>query len=160
MFLNESLLTLFVSVKQNSLMICPLITLTLTDVNYSELRGRKWGTSQEENISDNVNFNEKPVLTPQNIDSICGVVAFPNKDNIIVAANIYRLPKEKINWFDKMDKIHDHFSNTKLELITNGDINCDLLRQPFENHTKHFVCTWESHQLTETVNKPTRVSSD
>ena len=111
-------------------------------------------------ISDNVNFNEKPVLTPQNIDGICGVVAFPNKDNIIVVANIYRPPKEKINWFDKMDKIHDHFSNTKLELIINGDINCDLLRQPFENHTKHFVRTWESHQLTEIVNNPTRVSSD
>ena len=36
--------------EKNSLMIRPLVTLTLTDMNYSELRGRKWGTSQEENV--------------------------------------------------------------------------------------------------------------
>ena len=46
------------------------------------------------NISDNVNFDEKPGLIPQYIEGICGVVTFPNKHNSIVV-NIYRPPNEK-----------------------------------------------------------------
>ena len=66
--------------------------------------GKKPGGECALYINDNVNFNEKPVLIPQNIEGICGVVAFPNKYNFIDVANKYRLPKEKISWLDKMDK--------------------------------------------------------
>jgi len=44
-----------------------------------------------------------------------------------------------------------------MESINNGDLNCDLLK-PLENHTKHFVHTCESHQLTLLVNTPTRLT--
>ena len=50
-----------------------------------------------------------------------------------------------------MDKILGNFSNTKLEFIINDDLNCDMLKQPLENHSKHFVHTCESHQLTQFV---------
>ena len=50
-FFNESLLTLLVSMKQNSLMICQLLTLTLTGMNYSKLVGRKWVKKQEDVLS-------------------------------------------------------------------------------------------------------------
>ena len=91
------------------------------------------------------NFDEKPELIPQDLECICGEVTFPNKHNIIVA-KIYGPPNEKINWFDKMDKILGNFSNTKLEFIINGDLNCDMLKQPLENHSHS-----ESHQLTQLV---------
>ena len=71
---------------------------------------------------------------------------------------MYTPPNERINWFDKMDKILDNFTNSKLEFIINGELNCDLLKQPLENHIKHFVHNCESHQLTQLVNKPTRVT--
>ena len=79
-------------------MICPLVTLTLTDMNYSgadrKKVGKKPGGGCALNISDNVNFDEKPELIPQDIEGICGVVTFPNKHNSIVV-NVYRPPNEK-----------------------------------------------------------------
>ena len=45
-----------------------------------------------------------------------------------------------------------------MEFIINGDLNGDLSKQPLENNTKHFVHTCESHQLTQLVNKPTRIT--
>ena len=49
-FFKESLLTLLVPMKQNSLIICPLVILTLTDMNYSVLIGRKLVKSQDEDV--------------------------------------------------------------------------------------------------------------
>ena len=118
--------------------------------------GKKPGRGCTLNISENINFDEKPELIPQYRESICGVVTFPNKYTIIVA-NIYRPSNEKINWFEKMVKILDNF-NTKLEFIINGDLNCHLLKQQLENHTKHCAHTCESHQLTQLVNKPIRIT--
>ena len=40
----------------------------------------------------------------------------------------------------------------------NGDLNCYLLKQPLENHAKHLAHNCESHQLTQLVNNPTRVT--
>ncbi len=37
-------------------------------------------------------------------------------------------------------------------------MNCDLLKHPLENHTKHLIYTCEVHQLTQLVNKPTRIT--
>ena len=106
-------------------------------------------------ISDNVNFDEKLDLIPQNLEGICGVVTFPNKHRIIVAY-LYKPPNEKINWFDKIYKIQYNFSDTKLEFIINGDLNSDLLKQPLKNHTKQFVHTCELP--SRLVIKPTRVT--
>ncbi len=87
------------------------------------------------------------------MEGICGFVTFPNKHKIIVA-NIYRPPNEKVNWFEKMDNLLNNFSNTKLEYILTGDLNCDLLKNLMDNHTKHFVYTYETHQLTQIIDKP------
>ena len=110
---NESLLTLLLSTKQNSLKICPLVTLRLPDINYSDRKkvGKKSGGGCALYISDNVNIDEKPELIPQYIEGICGVVTFPSKRNIIAALTLYRQRNEKINWFDK---ILDNVSNNKL----------------------------------------------
>ncbi len=37
-------------------------------------------------------------------------------------------------------------------------MNCDLLKPPIENHIKHFVYEDETHQLTQLINKPTRIT--
>ncbi len=89
-------------------------------------------------------FEQKPELKPDEFEGICGFVTFPNKHEMIVA-NIYRHPKQKINWFYKLDKQLDNFSATNLEFIITGDLNCDLLKNPLENHTKHFVYACETH---------------
>ncbi len=41
-----------------------------------------------------------------------------------------------------MDNLLNYFSNTKLEYILTGDLNCDILKSPMDNHTKHFVHMW------------------
>ncbi len=84
-------------------------------------------------------------------------MTFPNKSKIIVF-NIYQPPKLPISWFDKMNALVDNFSGTKLEYVITGDMNCDLLKHPLENHTKHLIYTCEVHQLTQLVNKPTRIT--
>ncbi len=83
-------------------------------------------------------FEQKSELIPEEFEGICGFVTFPKKLKMIVA-NIYRHPKQKINWFDKLDKLLDNFSATNLEFIITGDLKCDLLKNPLENHSKHFV---------------------
>ncbi len=55
-------------------------------------------------VRENVTFEHKPELIPEEFDGICGFVIFPNKHKMIVA-NIYRHQKQKINWFDKLDKL-------------------------------------------------------
>ncbi len=50
---------------------------------------------------------------------------------------------------DKLDKLLYNLSATNLEFIITGDLNCDLLKNPLENHTKHFVFARETHQLTQ-----------
>ncbi len=57
-----------------------------------------------------------------------------------------------------MDKVLDNFSATNLEFIVTGDLNCDLLKTPLDNHTKHFVYACQTHQITQLVNKPTRIT--
>ncbi len=47
-----------------------------------------------------------------------------------------------------MDKLLENFSATNLEFIITGDLNCDLSLNPLENHTKHVVYSYETHQLT------------
>ncbi len=86
-------------------------------------------------IRDNTIFEEKPEVIPHGLEGICGYVTFPNHQNVI-AANIYRPPSENsnISWFDKMDILLDNISKTKLEYIITCDLNCDLLKQPLENH--------------------------
>jgi hypothetical protein len=73
-------------------------------------------------------------------------------------SNIYRPPKQPINWFNKMNTLLDNFSTTKLDFIITGDMNCDLLKTPIDNHTKHLIYTCETHKLTQLVNKPTRIT--
>ncbi len=84
-------------------------------------------------------------------------VFFPNKHKIIFA-NIYRPPNEKVNWFEKMDNLLNNICNTKLEYILTGDLNCHLSKNPMDNHTKHFVYTCETHQPTQIIDKPTRIT--
>ncbi len=57
-----------------------------------------------------------------------------------------------------MDNPLNNFSNTKLEYVLIGDLNCDLLKNRMDNHTKHFVYTCETHQLTQIIDKPTRIT--
>ncbi len=76
----------------------------------------------------------------------------------MMVVNIYRHPKQKINWFDKFVKLLENFSATNPEFIITGDLNDDLLKNALENHTKHFVYACETHQLTQLVNKPTGIT--
>ncbi len=108
-------------------------------------------------VRENVTFEQKPDLIPEEFEGICGFVTFPNKHKMMVA-NIYRHPKQKINWFNKLDKLLDNFSATKLDFIITGDLNCDLLKNPLKDHTNHFVYACETHQLTQLVNKPTQIT--
>ncbi len=85
------------------------------------------------------------------------VETLPNKSKLLVS-NIYRPPNSPISWFDNMNLLLDNFSATKLDFIITGDMNCDLLKQLIENHTKHFVYACESCQLTQLINKPTRIT--
>ncbi len=122
--------------------------------------GKKPGGGCALYIRDNTIFEEKTELIPHGLEGICGYVNFPNHQKGIVA-NIDRPPSENsnISWFDKMDTLLDNFSKTKLEYIIIGDLNCDLLKQPLENHTKHYIYTCETHQLTQSIDKPTRITS-
>ncbi len=95
-------------------------------------------------VRENVTFEQKPELIPEEFEGICGFVTFPNKHKMIVA-NIYRHPKQKINWFDKLEKLLDNFSAIKIDFNITGDLNCDLLKNPLENHTKHFVYMHVKH---------------
>ncbi len=102
--------------------------------------GKKPGGGCALYIKDNVTFHTKPKLIPPDMEGICGFVTFPNKHKIMVA-NIYRPPNVKVNLFERMDNLLNNFSNTKLEYILNGDLTCDLFKNPMDNHTKHVMYT-------------------
>ncbi len=44
-----------------------------------------------------------------------------------------------------------------VKYFVSGDRNCDLFKNPTENHTKHLVFSCETHQLGQVIDKPTRV---
>ncbi len=119
--------------------------------------GKQTGGGCTLDVRENVTCEQKPELLPEEFEGICGFVTFPNKHKMIVA-KIYRHPEQNINWFNKLDKLLDNFSATKLDFIITGDLNCDLLKNPLENPTKHFVYACETHQLIQLVNTPTRIT--
>ncbi len=63
-------------------------------------RGKKTDGGCALYVRENVTFEQKPALIPEDLEGICGFVTFLNKHKMEVA-NIYRHPKQKINWFDK-----------------------------------------------------------
>ncbi len=101
-------------------------------------------------------FDEKCELIPDGLEGICGYVTFPNKSKPLVS-NIYRPPNSPISWLDKMNVLLENVGATKLEFVNTGDLNCELLKQSLENHTKHFVYKCEIHQLSQHIKKPTRI---
>ncbi len=133
--------------RPNLLQLTLQVVLIFMDMSYLELIGkeRNPGGGCALYIRDNVTFHEKTQLIPPDMEGICGFVPFPNKHN------------EKVNWFEKMDNLFNNFSNTKLEYVLTCDIYCDLLKTPMDNHMKHFVYTCETHQLTQIIDKPTRI---
>ncbi len=56
-----------------------------------------------------------------------------------------------------MNVLLENVGATKLEFVNTGDLNCELLKQSLENHTKHFVYKCEIHQLSQHIKKPTRI---
>ncbi len=59
-----------------------------------------------------------------------------------------------------MDNLLNNFSNTKLEYVLTGGLNCDLFKNTMDNHIKHFVYTYKTHQLTQIIDKPTRITAN
>ncbi len=86
-------------------------------------------------VRENVIFEQKPELIPETFEGICGFVRFLNKHKMIVA-NIYKHPKQKINWFDKLDKFIEQFechkSGISLLLVILTVIFEKSIRKPYQ----------------------------
>ena len=108
-------------------------------------------------IKDSINYVERPDLVPMDIEGVCAEVILSNAKHILILT-IYRPPDLPVAWFDTYNDFLNGLFRENKETIICGDLNCDLLKHPPDNHTKHLIYSCEIHQLTQLIDRPTRIT--
>ncbi len=97
-------------------------------------------------------MSEQDDPIPSSLDGICADITLQNAKHILLV--LYRPPNLPIPWFDKYDMLLHNIEAENKELVVSGDLNCDLLKNPIEKHTKHLVFSCETHQFAQVIDKP------
>ena len=104
-------------------------------------------------IHESLHFKELSSLTTHGIESIWIELHFKQSKPLFVSF-IYRNPSERNDWIDRFTLMMEESSSFSYETLLLGDFNIDLLKPH-----KTWVETYESFNLSQVIDKPTRVSA-
>ncbi len=103
-------------------------------------------------------MSEQGDLIPPSLDGICLNITQQNAKNTLLVV-LYIPPNLPISWFDKYGMLLYKLEAENKEFDVSENLNCDLLKNSIETHTKHLMFSCETHQLAQVIDKPTRVTS-
>lgn len=105
-------------------------------------------------VHQNINFRRLEAL--ENYVESVWIEVQLKRSKPIVLGFIYRNPAERVDWTDKFTSMMDDLliSQVSDEIILMGDFNIDLMK-----FTNAWTNIYESFNLTQLIDKPTRITS-
>ncbi len=95
---------------------------------------------------------------PSSLEGICADITLQNAKHTLLVV-LYRPPNLLILWFNEYYLLLHNLEAENKIFVVSRDLNCDLLKNPIENHTKHLQFSCETHQLApQVIDKPSRVT--
>ena len=70
----------------------------------------------------------------------------------------YRPPHSPVECFDLFEQLVNKAESYYTDIYITGDLNCNLLLDSGEHHTMCLVSLMENYQLSQVINKPTRIT--
>ena len=77
-----------------------------------------------------------------------------------MVVTIHRPPDAPNDFLTQFESLIKAIENENKEIYILGDLNCDLIKQNLDQHTKKLKSLFKIHQLTQLVNKATRITSN
>ena len=108
-------------------------------------------------LRNSVNYRKRNELIPDDLEGVCLEIINPYSKPFIVAT-VYRPPDCTSEFFHSFDDMIKAIDNENHEMHILSDMNCDLLKTIPDNPTKKYNSILEMYQLSQTIDKPTRIT--
>lgn len=110
-------------------------------------------------LRDSVNYKRRTDLEDCDLEIIILEIIKPNSQPFLVIT-WYRPPKSPLQYFDKFELLLKRIDGKYREIYILGDLNCNVMANPPENHTQHILDLFINYQLTQIIVDPTRVNNN
>ena len=104
-----------------------------------------------------ITFTNRNDLVPESLEQICVEINKPKSKPFLVSS-WYRPPNSKIEIFNFFEELLKLVDIEDKELITTGDLNCDLLQPDKNASTARLLDIFNIYLLKQHIQSPTRVT--
>ena len=108
-------------------------------------------------IRSSINFRRRTSLESDNLELLALEINKPNSKPFLVYC-WYRPPHSPVECFDLFEQLVNKAESYYTDIYITGDLNCYLLSDSGEHHTMRLVSLMENYQLSQVINKPTRIT--
>ena len=109
-------------------------------------------------VKTSLNYLERKDLTRDNLEAICVEIRKPSTAPFIVGT-IYRPPSASVDSFATIEQLVKTIDDENKEFYILGDLDANML-DTSNNATKNLNSIMELYQLSQTINTPTRVTTN
>ncbi|EDO29905.1 predicted protein [Nematostella vectensis] len=107
-------------------------------------------------LRSSINYCIRNDLVPDSVEAVCVEITKPHSRPFFVSI-IYR-PESPIDYFNDLEQLIKAVDDVNKEHVMLGDLNCCLVKRPIENKTKRLKKIYETYQLSQLLNEPTRIT--
>lgn len=108
-------------------------------------------------IRDSIPYTERRDLIPDRLEMICIEVNRPHSKSFLVST-WYRPPNSDMELLDECDLFFSKCDSENKELLLAGDLNCDVIKNSPDLHTRRLQFLCSLYQIEQLINEPTRVT--
>ena len=110
-------------------------------------------------LRSSINYKIRNDLIPSELEGVCLEIIKPHSRPFIVAS-VYRPPNDCSElFFANFESLVKDVDNEDKEIHILGDLNCNMLKAISDYPTKNLKQVFETYQLCQTINEPTRITS-
>ena len=110
-------------------------------------------------IRTSIEFRRRLDLENDSLEMIALDIKKPNSRSFLVSC-WYRPPHSPVECFDIFEECLNKAEDEYKDIYITGDINCNVMSNSPESHTSRLVNLIETHQLSQLINQPTRVTEE
>ena len=108
-------------------------------------------------IQSCITFTNRNDLVHESLEQICVEINKP-RSKLFLVSSWYRPPNSKIEIFNLFEEFLKLVDIEDKELITTGDLNCDLLQPDKNASTARLLDIFDIYLLKQHIQSPTRVT--
>ena len=97
-------------------------------------------------LRSSINYHVWSDLVPSDFEAICLEICKPHSRPFMVVT-IYRPPDAPNDFLTQFQSLIKAIENENKEIYILGDLNCDLIKQNVDQHTKKLKSLFEIYQL-------------